>query len=167
MRILGIDPGVNGACAVVTEAGHYITAFDMPTVLANKSSNRQMVDAYGLAALLRAQLREAGGELVAVLENVNAMPDQGVSSSFAFGVSYGIVRGVLAALGISTELCSAARWKKHFALERDKQQARELAIRMFPLAALPRKKDHNKAEAILLARWYRDTQCKAFEPVAA
>jgi crossover junction endodeoxyribonuclease RuvC len=166
MRILGIDPGVNGACAIVSEAGHYISAFDMPTVLANKSSNRQMVDAYTLATTLRHVLSDCGGELVAVMENVNAMPGQGVSSMFAFGQSCGTIRGVLAALGVSLELCTPARWKKHYGLERDKEQARELAIRMFPLASLPRKKDHNKAEALLLARWYRDTQCKTFEPVA-
>jgi Holliday junction resolvasome RuvABC endonuclease subunit len=167
MRILGIDPGVSGACAIVTEAGHYVSAFDMPTVLANKSSNRRMVNAYELAGLVRRALNEAQGDIVAVIENVNAMPDQGVASVFAFGKSYGIVLGVLAALGLSTELVTAARWKKHFGLERDKEQARELATRMFPLASLPLKKDHNKAEALLLARWYRDTQCRAFEPAAA
>lgn len=161
MRILGIDPGVNGACAVVSESGQYIGAFDMPTVLANKSSNRQMVDAYTLATTLRLLLADSEGELVAVMENVNAMPDQGVSSVFAFGKSCGLVQGVVAALGISLELCAAARWKKHFGLERDKEQARELAIRLFPQGSFPRKKDHNKCEALLLAKWYATIQAKA------
>lgn len=164
MRILGIDPGVNGACGLITETGAFISAFDMPTVLANKSSARQMVDAYTLATRLRLMLAEARGELVAVIESVNAMPDQGVSSSFAFGQSFGMIRGVIATLGISLELVSPQRWKKHFGLERDKEYARELALRMFPAAELPRKKDHNKAEALLLARWYRDTQMRVFEP---
>jgi crossover junction endodeoxyribonuclease RuvC len=166
MRILGIDPGVNGACAIVSDGGQYISAFDMPTVLANKSSNRQMVDAYTLATTLRHALADSRGEMVAVMEQVNAMPGQGVSSMFAFGQACGTVRGVMAALGISLELCPAARWKKHYGIDRDKERARELAIRMFPLASLPRKKDHNKAEALLLARWYQQTRCSAFEPEA-
>lgn len=167
MRFLGIDPGVNGACAVLTDAGTYITAFDMPTVIANKSSNRQMVDAYGLANVLRDVLHDCQGELTAVVENVNAMPDQGVASVFAFGKSYGIILGVLAALGVSVELVSPVRWKKHYALGREKDQSRELAIRMWPLAPLNLKKHHNRAEALLLARWYRDSQCRVFEPAAA
>lgn len=174
MRILGIDPGVNGACAVVSESGQYITAFDMPTVLANKSSNRQMVDAYTLATTLRHLLADSGGELVAIMENVQPMPSNDEHKramppayAFAFGRSIGTVAGVVAALGISLDLVAPARWKKHYGIAKEKEQARELAIRMFPLASLPRKKDHNKAEALLLARWYRDTQYRtAFEQAA-
>lgn len=157
MRIIGVDPGVNGACGVITETGNFVEAFEMPTVIANKSSNRQMVNAYELAAQLRRILGDADGDIVAITESVNAMPDQGVASVFAFGKSFGIVLGVLAALGISTELVSPVRWKKHFELAGgEKEQARELAIRLFPAAPMPLKKHHNRAEALLIARYYRD-----------
>ena len=76
MIICGIDPGMSGACAALTEGGKYVTCFDMPTVLANKSSNRQMVSSYELANLLRAIMTEARGDVVAVLEHVQAMPGQ-------------------------------------------------------------------------------------------
>lgn len=146
-----------GAIGVITETGNFIEAFEMPTVLANKSSNRQMVNAYELAAQLRRILIEAPVGVVAIAEQVNAMPDQGVASSFAFGKSFGIVIGVLAALGISTELVSPQRWKKHFDLAGgEKEQARELAIRLFPTSPMPLKKHHNRAEALLIARYYRD-----------
>jgi hypothetical protein len=177
-RILGIDPGVNGACGIVSEAGHYISAFDMPTVLANKSSNRQMVDAYSLATTLRHVLSDCGGELVAVMENVQPMPSaeagqarrgMGAASAFAFGKSIGIISGVVAALGISLELCAPARWKKHYGLPggtESKERARELAIRLFPQGNFPRKKDHNKCESLLLAKWFADTRARAFEDAA-
>src|SRR5688572_18536936 len=112
--IIGIDPGVSGGVGVVSNSGHYIEALDIPTVSANKSSGRRMVNAYDLAAQLRRILADcAHGDVVAVTENVSAMPKQGVSSVFAFGKSYGIILGTLATLGISTELISPAKWKKH------------------------------------------------------
>ncbi|MDA8260240.1 MAG: crossover junction endodeoxyribonuclease [Betaproteobacteria bacterium] len=154
--IIGLDPGVSGAVGVLTESGKFVDVFDMPTVLANKSSNRQMVNAYELANLLRSQLTNAPADVVAITEGVNAMPEQGVSSVFAFGKSYGILLGVLAALGISTHIVSPAKWKAYFALGREKDQSRELAQRMWPAAPLGLKKHHNRAEALMLARYYAE-----------
>ena len=85
------------------------------------------------------------------------MPDQGVSGVFAFGKSYGILLGVLAALGISTHIVSPQKWKGFFALGREKDQSRELAQRMWPAAPLGLKKHHNRAESLLLAKFYADT----------
>lgn len=155
MRIIGIDPGVSGAAAIVKETGELIEVIDMPTVLANKSSNRQMVNAYALAQQLRGWLMNHG-PVVAITENVNTMPEQGIASSGAFMKSYGMILGVVAALGISMEIVSPQRWKKHFTLGRDKDAARELAQRLFPTAPLHLKKHHNRAEAMLLARYYRE-----------
>lgn len=161
MRIIGVDPGVNGAIGVLTETGNFVEAFEMPTVLANKSSNRQMVNAYGLAGELRRVLNDGDGDVFAITEAVNAMPEQGVASVFAFGQSFGIVLGVLAALGISTEKVSPRRWKGHFDLAGgEKDLARELAIRLYPSAPLHLKKHHNKAEALLIARYYRDVHLR-------
>lgn len=153
-QIIGIDPGVSGAIGVLTESGAFVDVFDMPTVLANKSSNRQMVNAYELANLLRARLVNAPAGVVAITENVNAMPEQGVASVFAFGKSYGILLGVLAALGISTHIVTPQKWKAFYSLGREKGQSRELAQRMWPVAPLGLVKHHNRAEALMLSRYY-------------
>lgn len=165
MRIIGIDPGVNGACALITESGKFLDCFDMPTVLANKSSNRQMVNAAELAKLLRAWLVDAPEGIVAVIENVQPMPSQALTngarvsmpsaSAFAMGKSVGSAEGVIATLGIGLEKVTAQTWKRWFQLSREKDASRELAQRMFPDAPLGRKKDHNRAEAILIARYYQ------------
>lgn len=157
MRIIGVDPGVLGSIAVLEEDARFVDVFDMPTVLANKSSNRQMVNAYEVANLLRAHLVNSGGDIVSIIESVNAMPEQGVASVFAFGKSYGIVLGVLAALGISTHVVSPRKWKGFYSLGANKDQSRELAQRMWPAAPLGLKKYHNRGEALLLARYCVET----------
>ena len=156
MQIIGIDPGVSGAVGVLTESGKFVHVFDMPTVLANKTGNRQMVSPIELANLIRAQLMNAPADVVAITEGVHAMPEQGVASVFAFGKSYGILLGVLAALGISTHVVSPAKWKGFYSLGREKDQSREFAQRMWPDAPLGLKKHHGRAESLLLAKYYAD-----------
>ena len=154
-RIIGIDPGVMGAVGITTAEGKFVDVFDLPTVLANKSSQRRQVNAYELASLLRTALLEYP-DVVAITENVAAMPQQGVSSVFAFGKSYGIILGVLATLGISTHVVSPSKWKGYYQLGRDKDQSRELAQRMWPNAPLGLKRHHNRAEALMLAKYCSD-----------
>jgi crossover junction endodeoxyribonuclease RuvC len=154
--ICGIDPGVSGAIGVLTESGKFVFTDDMPTVLANKSSNRRMVSPTDLARMLRELLNNAPADVVAITEGVNAMPDQGVASVFAFGKSYGILLGVLAALGISTHIVSPRKWKSFYSLGHDKEQSRELAQRMWPDAPLNLKKHHGRSESLLLAKYYSD-----------
>ena len=95
------------------------------------------------------------GPSVAIVESVSAMPGQGVSSTFKFGAAYGTVRGVIAALEIPVHLVTPGKWKKHFRLSADKEQARALALRLFPASSqhFERKKDHGRAEAALIARY--------------
>lgn len=158
MLIIGIDPGVSGAVGLLNSLGHYLCVYDIPTVLANKSSNRQMVSPVDLANLLREIVaEEKGGSVVAITENVGAMPGQANISMFAFGKSLGILFGVLAALEIPTHIVSPVKWKKHFYLGKEKGQSRELAQRMWPTAPLGLKKHHNRAESLLLAKYYVDT----------
>jgi hypothetical protein len=140
--ILGIDPGLTGACAFFFPgAPDRVAAEDMPVVAGE-------IDCATLARRI-VQM----GPAVAIVERVGAMPGQGVSSTFKFGRSYGAVLGVLAALQIRTHLVTPALWKKHFKLDSDKEKSRALALRLF--AASPehfsRKKDHGRAEAALLA----------------
>ena len=92
----------------------------------------------------------------AVVERVASMPKQGVSSTFKFGASYGSIRGVLVALQIRSHLVAPAVWKKHFRLDSDKEKARALALHRWPEHnhRLERKKDANRAEALLIGDWY-------------
>lgn len=145
MIVVAIDPGVNGAYAFLTdELEEPAFVGDLPVVDGN-------LDASALARLL-------GGLKIdtLVVERVNAMPGQGVSSMFKFGRAYGTILGVAAALGIETELVTPVQWKRAYALPgKDKEKARELATRLYPkLDGLSRKKDHGRAEALLLARWW-------------
>ena len=157
MRLhLGIDPGLTGACAVLTEAGEYCEVFDVPTMANGKGSARvkQQINAAALAARL-APLCEKH-VVTATLEAVSAMPGQGVSGVFSLGHSFGTIYGVLATLKVPVELITPARWKKAFQLlGTEKETSRALAIRLYPHAAewLARKKDHGRAEALLLARF--------------
>jgi crossover junction endodeoxyribonuclease RuvC len=88
-----------------------------------------------------------------VLERVNAMPGQGVSSTFSLGDSFGCARSAVAACRFELAYIGPAQWKKHFNLQRDKELSRALAVRMFPDAELHLKKHADRAEALLMARW--------------
>jgi crossover junction endodeoxyribonuclease RuvC len=96
---------------------------------------------------------------LAIVERVAAMPKQGVASTFKFGASYGALLGVIGALGIPSVLVTPTKWKKHFALDAEKERARALALRMWPARSelFSRKKDHGRAEAALLARFGAET----------
>jgi hypothetical protein len=141
--ILGVDPGLSGALAFWFPQHGRITADDMPTVAGD-------VD----VASLVARIRQMGPDL-AIIEIASSRPGQGVSSSFKFGRGYGAVIGVIAALAIPVHLVSATKWKRHFNLDADKERSRALALRLWPSRAdlFGRKRDHNRAEAALLAKY--------------
>ena len=116
------------------------------------------VDMHEFTRLVRSLLAEAQGEVVAVIEQVGAMPGQGVTSMFTFGRAVGRVEGVLVALGVSIDFTRPQVWKKHFKLSKDKENARALAQRFYPKASLARKKDAGVAEALLIARHYYEAR---------
>lgn len=154
LTYIGIDPGVSGALAVIHPDGE-VSLYDMPTALVGKTRKRSEVVEGQLRFLLAL---EADPGCVCFIEQVSAMPGQGVSSMFGFGVSYGIVRGVVAGLGIRAELVTPQAWKKHFGLlGADKDAARAVASRLFPNVSLARKKDVGRADALLLAEYGRAT----------
>src|SRR5262249_1477899 len=144
---LGIDPGVSGGLAFLVPDAGRIAVEDMPTVSGG-------VDAVTLANRIRTFAPN-----VAAVENVHSMPGQGVSSVFKFGQAQGVVLGVLATLQIPVHLVAPITWKKHFRLGADKEQARALALRLFPACGehFSRKTDHNRAEAALIAKFAADT----------
>jgi crossover junction endodeoxyribonuclease RuvC len=142
--ILGVDPGISGAIAFYFPGvPSRVSAEDVPVAAGE-------INAAGLAERIRKMRPD-----VAVIERVAAMPGQGVSSTFKFGASFGVVCGVLAALEVPCHRVSPAVWKKNFKLPADKEAARALALRLFPATAehFARKKDHGRAEAALIARY--------------
>lgn len=154
----GIDPGLSGAVAALVD-GEPGPILDMPTAQAGEWRE---VDAAALADWLdgvRAQ--HPGAYVSACIEKVGARPGDGGTSAFRFGDSYGQARGVLAVLGIPYSRAIPAVWKRHMGLlGTEKDAARQLAIARFPGAAplLQRKKDHGRADALLLALWHENTQ---------
>jgi crossover junction endodeoxyribonuclease RuvC len=110
------------------------------------------------APLLTDMIRKYG-PTIAIVESVGSRPGQGVVSTFKFGTAYGVVQGVIGALQIPVEFVSPQRWKKHFHLNGDKEQARAKAQQLFPVcaASFQRVKDHGRAEAALIARYGFET----------
>lgn len=152
MRLLGVDPGVSGALALL-EDGRFVAAADMPTIARSKTGKKQQVNGAEVARLLREWSPDA-----AVVELVNAMPAKGrgmgAASAFNFGESAGVIRGVLAALAIETHYVTPQVWKKLAGLSgSDKEASRMRAVTLWPDAPLGRKKDAGRAEALLIARF--------------
>lgn len=149
MKILGVDPGVTGAFAVIdTRDIARVHVVDMPVVMVkSKRQVRQIPEDMVAEIVLRIRPH------FAIIERVHAMPRQGVSSMFNFGCSWGIVRGVLAGLQIPRSYVSPAEWKRRYALGPDKQEARLRAASLFPSCAalFERRRDDGRAEAALLA----------------
>ena len=150
---IGIDPGLSGAVAVLAD-GRYSEVFDMPTVGRGKAG-RQTVNAAGLSNLIRSvRALHPGADVSAVVEDVAARPGNGSASMFRFGHACGAVAGVLGALGVPVAYVTPGRWKRAYGLlGAEKDASRGRAIDLFPAAPLGRKRDHGRAEALLLAAW--------------
>lgn len=152
LKVIGIDPGKSGAIAMV-EAGHILFVEDTPVITAKKG--KAQYDERAMFRLLESAVNSGAKKIV--LEKVSAMPGQGVTSMFSFGQGFGLWLGMMAALPISYELVTPQRWKGAMLADipGDDQKARSViaAKRMFPGLEFARKKDHGRAEAILLAAW--------------
>jgi crossover junction endodeoxyribonuclease RuvC len=149
MRILGVDPGAGGALAMLDTELAALVVCDMPvaTVRVGKTDRRQISEIW-LAGILKDYEPDC-----AWIERVHALPKQGVTSSFTFGLAYGMARGVLAAMSVPVTLVTPQEWKKSFRLGPDKREVRLVAARLFPDNALSfaRVRDDGRAEAALLA----------------
>ena len=150
-RVLGVDPGAGGAIAVFDTGLNAVVVDDMPTatVRVGRHERRQISE-----TVLAALVRECDPDTAFIERGVHAFsPGQGVTSAFTFGMAYGMVRGVLAALSIPVQLVTPQEWKRNFRLGPDKREARLIAARMFPDSAqrFIRVRDDGRAEAALLA----------------
>jgi len=158
MIIFGIDPGINGAISIL-ENKKVIEVHDTPTMIDGKKNKRQLNGAQ-ITNIIKNKM-DNNKEIVVIVEHVNAMPGQGVTSMFNFGQSFGVIKGICAALSLPIYFVRPVKWKKHFNLiNSNKDASRTKAIELYPKNSdeLSRKKDTNRADAILIARYFNDTQ---------
>ena len=158
MKIIGIDPGLSGAIAVL-ENNKVVKIFDIPVMSEGKKNKRQLNSAL-LVNLLKENIQK-DEDVTVVVEQVNAMPGQGVTSMFNFGQTFGALKGICAALELPIFFVRPSKWKKHFELiNSSKDASRTKAIEMYPKLSsqLSKKKDVNKYDAILIAKFFSDTR---------
>ena len=154
MRIIGIDPGIQGALAILDNE-KVIDIVDLPVMSDGKKNKKQLNGAY-LSDYLKKHILNIENTVV-VVEQVNAMPGQGVTSMFNFGQSFGVIKGICSAMQLPIHFIRPTKWKKYFNLiNTSKDASRSRAIEIFPKVSdkLKRKKDSNKADAILIASYY-------------
>ena len=158
MLIIAIDPGINGAICFF-ENGEVIDVLEMPTMAEGKKNKRQ-VNGHQLYNELSYRIKKYNIQNInVVVEQVSAMPGQGVTSMFNFGQSFGVIKGICAAMQLPIFFVRPAKWKKHFELiNTQKDASRTKAIEMFPKisSVFSKKKDSNKADAILIASFYEN-----------
>ena len=160
MKIFGIDPGLSGAIAIL-EKKKVLNLFDMPVMAEGKKNKKQLNNAQLVNIIRENSIGDE--EIAVVVEQVNAMPGQGVTSMFNFGQTFGAIKGVCAALTLPIFFVRPSKWKKYFELiNSSKDSSRTKVIEMYPSLSsqLAKKKDVNKSDAILIARYYYDTRFK-------
>ena len=159
MLIFGIDPGISGAISIFKN-NKFVEVLDMPTMIDGKKNKRQ-VNGAQFAHIIKEYSNGYDGEMRVIVEQVNAMPGQGVTSMFNFGQSFGVIKGVCSALNIPIYFVRPLKWKKYFDLVKThKDASRTKAIQIYPHISdkISRKKDSNKADAILIASYFKDLQ---------
>lgn len=143
MVIIGIDPGLKGGISILDFEKNDLTVFRMPTeeVPVKGKKKGTVRDVYDIPGVFSA-LRECDA---AYMEQVGAMPHQGVSSVWRFGEGYGLLKSaVYARTGSLARLVIPRKWKGHFLLSDDKNLSRERAMELFPLAAPMWKKKRSR-----------------------
>ena len=159
MIIIGIDPGISGSICFF-EDGKVTDIVEMPNMADGKKNKRQ-VNGAQIYNEISSRIKNFNKEdIKVVIEQVSAMPGQGVTSMFNFGQSFGVLKGICSAMQLSTYFIRPAKWKKYFNLiNSEKDASRTKAIQIFPYISskLSKKKDANKADAILLASFFFET----------
>lgn len=149
MLTIGLDPGFTGALAVLDTTGALVGLYDTPVL--RLQTGKTAYDVPGMAALLRPYTGQPG--VYVVLEQAQGRPGQGIVSTFSTGWGFGLWQGIVTTLDLPLTLVRPATWKRSVGLSSDKEQARLRAQQRFPGADLRHKKDHGRAEALLLAWW--------------
>ena len=159
MLIIGIDPGISGSICFF-ENGKILDVIEMPTMTDGKKNKRQANGSQIYNEIIKRINKTEEQNIRVIIEQVSAMPGQGVTSMFNFGQSFGILKGICSAMQLPMYFVRPAKWKKYFGLiNSEKDASRTKAIEMFPYfsSQLSKKKDSNKADAILIASFYHET----------
>ena len=159
MLIIGIDPGISGSICFF-EDGKIIDVIEMPTMTDGKKNKRQVNGSQIYNEISKRINNIEKQNIRVIIEQVSAMPGQGVTSMFNFGQSFGILKGICSAMQLPMYFIRPAKWKKYFSLiNSEKDASRTKVIEMFPSfsSQLSKKKDSNKADAILIASFYYET----------
>ena len=159
MLIIGIDPGISGSICFFKD-GKILDVIEMPTMTEGKKNKRQVNGSQIYNEILKRVKKVEKQEIRVVIEQVSAMPGQGDTSMFNFGQSFGILKGICSAMQLPMYFVRPAKWKKYFNLiNSEKDASRTRAIEIFPYfsSQLSKKKDSNKADAILIASFYHET----------
>jgi crossover junction endodeoxyribonuclease RuvC len=159
MLVIGIDPGISGSICFFQD-GKIIDAVEMPTMTEGKKNKKQVNGSQIFNEISERIKKIDKKNIKVIIEQVSAMPGQGVTSMFNFGQSYGILKGICSAMQLPMYFVRPTKWKKYFNLiNSEKDASRTRAIEIFPYFSpkLSRKKDSNKADAILIASFYYET----------
>jgi crossover junction endodeoxyribonuclease RuvC len=159
MLIIGIDPGISGSICFFQD-GKIIDVVEMPTMTEGKKNKKQVNGSQIFNEISFRVKKLDKKDIKVIIEQVSAMPGQGVTSMFNFGQSFGILKGICSAMQLPMYFVRPTKWKKYFNLiNSEKDASRTRAIEIFPYFSgqLSRKKDSNKADAILIASFYYET----------
>ena len=159
MLIIGIDPGISGSICFL-EDGIIKDVLEMPTMTEGKKNKKQVNGSQIYNEISFRIKTYEKKNIKVVIEQVSAMPGQGVTSMFNFGQSFGILKGSCSAMQLPIYFVRPAKWKKYFNLiNSEKDASRTRAIEIFPYFSsnLSKKKDSNKADAILIANYFHET----------
>ena len=159
MLIIGIDPGISGSICFF-EDGKIVDVIEMPTMTEGKKNKKQVNGSQIYNEILKRIDKLPKKNIRVIIEQVSAMPGQGVTSMFNFGQSFGILKGICSAMQLPIYFVRPAKWKKYFNLiNSEKDASRTRAIEIFPYfsSQLSKKKDANKADAILISSFYYET----------
>ena len=159
MLIIGIDPGISGSICFFQD-GLIKDVVEMPIMTEGKKNKKQVNGSQIFNEISKKIKNIDKKNIKVVIEHVTAMPGQGVTSMFNFGQSFGILKGICSAMQLPVYYVRPAKWKKYFNLiNSEKDASRTRAIEIFPYYSshLSRKKDSNKADAILIASFFYET----------
>ena len=162
MLIIGIDPGISGSICFFKD-GKILDVIEMPTMTEGKKNKRQVNGSQIYNEISKRLDKIESHQIKVIIEQVSAMPGQGVTSMFNFGQSFGIIKGICSAMQLPMYFVRPAKWKKYYNLiNSEKDASRTRAIEIFPnfSSQLSKKKDSNKADAILIASFFYETYKK-------
>ena len=163
MLIIGIDPGISGSICFL-DNGKILDVIEMPIMTDGKKNKKQVNGSQVYNEITKRIKQFEKNQIRVVIEQVSAMPGQGVTSMFNFGQSFGVLKGICSAMQLSMYFVRPAKWKKYYGLiKTEKDASRTKVIEIFPYISsqLSRKKDSNKADAVLISSFFYNTYQKA------